>query len=66
MVQIELAELSAEPTSFFRREDQHLIHTWRVLALIHLGDASHAFQHVGTTPQHQSLQRPHTGEIALS
>jgi hypothetical protein len=55
-VQIELAELIAQPTSFFWCEDEPLIHTWRVLPLIHLGDATNAFHHIRSTPQHQSLQ----------
>ena len=54
-VKIELAELIAKPTSFFRCENHHLIHTRRILSLIHLGDASNAFKHIGATPQHQSL-----------
>jgi hypothetical protein len=66
MMKIELAELIAEPTSFFRGEDQHLIHTRGVLSRIDLGDPAHAFEHVCSTPQHQSLQRPHSFEIPFS
>ena len=36
------------------------------LALIHLGDPTNAFEHIRLTPQHQSLKRPHTCEIACS
>jgi len=65
-VKIELAELVAEPTSLFGCENQYLVYPWCVLALIHLGDPTNAFEHIRLTPQHQSLKRPHTFEIAFS
>jgi hypothetical protein len=65
-VPFELTELSAQPPSCFRRGRKPLIHTWGVLTLMHLSDASNAFQHVGATPQHQLLQRPHAFQIAVS
>ncbi len=65
-VQFKLAQLIAEPTSLFWCENQHLIHTGRVLSLVHLGDPTNAFEHVRPTPQHQSLKRSHTFAIAFS
>jgi hypothetical protein len=66
MVQIEVAELLAEPSSFFRCRDAPLIATGRVLPRIHLGDAANTFQHIRLTPQHQSLKRPDALQIAGS
>jgi hypothetical protein len=66
MVQIELAESFAEPSSFFRCRHDHLIDTGRVLPRIHLGDATNAFEHIRLTPQHQSLKRPDALQIACS
>jgi len=66
MVQIEVAELSAEPSSFFWCRHYHLIDTWRVLSLIHLGDATNAFDYIRLTPQHQALQRPDPLHITCS
>jgi hypothetical protein len=65
-VQIELAEPMAELSSFFRCRDDHLIDTGRVLSPVHLGDATNAFEHIRLTPQHQSLQRSHSFQIAFS
>lgn len=66
LVKSQLAELVAEPSSFFGGRHHHAIDTGGVFALIHLGDATHAFQHVRLTPQHQSLQRPDPSQVVGS
>jgi hypothetical protein len=66
LVKIELAELSAKPTSFFGCCHHHVIDTGRVLTRIHLGDPANAFEHIRLTPQHQSLERPDSFQIAGS
>jgi hypothetical protein len=66
MVKVELAELVAKPTFLFGCRHYHTIDTWRVLAPIDLGDAANAFEHIRLTPQHQSLKRPDTFQIAFS
>jgi hypothetical protein len=66
MVPIELAESCAEPASFFRCRDDHLIDTGRVLPRLPLGDAANAFQPIRLAPQQQSLERPDAWQIACS
>jgi hypothetical protein len=55
-MKIKLAKLLTEPTSFFWCRRYYLIDPWRVLSLIHLGDAANAFEPVRSTLQHQSLK----------
>jgi hypothetical protein len=66
LVKIELAKLIAKSTSFLGCRHYHVIDTGGVLTRIHLGDPTNAFQHIRLTPQHQSLKRPDTFQIAFS
>jgi hypothetical protein len=66
LVEIEGAELVAQRPTLFRRRHHDVINTRCRLAAVHLRDAPHTFQRVCFALQHQSLQRSHTGQIALS
>ena len=66
LVQIEDAELSAQRSALFRCRYHDMINAGCRFAAVHLRDAPNAFQRVGLALQHQSLQRSHTGQIALS
>jgi hypothetical protein len=66
LVSVELAELCAQPCSFFRGRDEHLIDTRSILAVVHLRHPANADQHVRPASQHQSLQRPDLLQVVVS
>jgi hypothetical protein len=65
-VEIEGAELVAQRPALFRRRHHDMINAGCRFAVVHLGEAPHAFQRVRPAFQHQALERSPTRQIALS
>ena len=55
LVEIEGAELVAQRPALFRRRHHDMINAGCRFAVVHLGDAPHAFQRVRPALQHQAL-----------
>ena len=55
LMKIESAELSAQRPALFRRRHHDMINAGCRFAVVHLGDAPHAFQRVRPALQHQAL-----------